>query len=379
MKVLQICAAYKPAYIYGGPTMSVSMLSEQLAAAGVNTEVFTTTANGKTELPVTPGKCLEVDGVKVIYFKRLTKDHSHFSPVLYSVLWQRAKEFDVVHIHAWWNLVSIFSCIIALARKVPVIVSPRGTLSEYSFQNRNSGVKRLVHQLLGRPLLKRCAIHVTSAQELQRIEGSIKPESAINLPNFVKLPLMRSSAVPGKTDRLKLIFLSRIEEKKGLDLLISALPSLKFPYSLTIVGDGEKDYVDSLKELAASNGTAEHIQWLGFRGEGKFDLLAVHDLLVLPSYNENFGNVVIESLSQGTAVLISKTTGLSDYVLNNNLGWVCEPDPVSISEQLIHISNQRNELDRIRSSAPGIVRKDYDDTELVQRYTAMYERVIANV
>ena len=81
--------------------MSVAKLSEQLVRAGCQVSVFTTTANGKTELPVIPDIMTVVAGVNVTYFKRLTKDHSHWSPGLLLKLWRDATTFDVVHIHAW--------------------------------------------------------------------------------------------------------------------------------------------------------------------------------------------------------------------------------------------------------------------------------------
>jgi len=145
--------------------MSVSMLSEQLMKAGVYTEVYTTTANGKVELDVKPGKASQVEGVTVTYFKRLTKDHTHFSPALFKKLWMQVKQFDVVHIHAWWNLVSLFSSLIALSRGIPVVISPRGTLSPYSFQNKNIGTKWAIHNFLGQFLLKKSHIHATSDRE----------------------------------------------------------------------------------------------------------------------------------------------------------------------------------------------------------------------
>ncbi|NNU34836.1 glycosyltransferase [Mucilaginibacter sp. S1162] len=114
MKILQINASYKPAYIYGGPTMSVAKLSEQLVNAGNEVTVFTTTANGKYELAIDPNKSILVDGVSVTYFKRITKDHSHLSPGLLLNLWRNVRKFDIIHIHAWWNLVSVFSAFIAL-------------------------------------------------------------------------------------------------------------------------------------------------------------------------------------------------------------------------------------------------------------------------
>ena len=135
--------------------MSVSMLCEQLVKKNIEVMVFTTTANGTDELPVALNNPVDVDGVRVTYFKRLTKDHTHFSPALLSKLWRNVKNYDVVHIHAWWNMVSVLSCFISLMRGVPVIVSPRGTLSPYSFSNKNRFVKNLIHHFLGKPLLNK--------------------------------------------------------------------------------------------------------------------------------------------------------------------------------------------------------------------------------
>lgn len=375
MRVLQICAAYKPAYIYGGPTMSVSMLAEQLEKSGIQTEAYATTANGKTELPVTPNKPLVVDGVTVTYFKRLTKDHSHFSPALLRQLWKQATNFDIIHIHAWWNLVSLFSCLVALMRNVPVVVSPRGTLSPYSFQNKNIGTKWFIHHLLGKPLLKRCYIHVTSKQEAAALGKIVKSKGITNIPNFVKLP-GRTAAANKQTGVFKLIFFSRIEEKKGLDILLDALPFLTASYELTVAGNGESTYINTLKALAEKNGVAANINWVGFRGDDKFGMLAAEDLLVLPSYDENFGNVIIESLSQGTAVLVSPFVGLADYVTENKLGWQCELNGAALGNMINFIIGRPDELNSIRTIAPGKIRVDFDEGRLVKKYINLYNNLI---
>jgi glycosyltransferase involved in cell wall biosynthesis len=377
LKTLQICAAYKPAFIYGGPTMSVSMLAENLVKAGVDTEVYATTANGKAELPVMPGERVVVDGVPVTYFKRITKDHSHYSPALFKQLRGEAKSFDLIHIHAWWNLVSIFSCLIALKNKVPVLLSARGTLSPYSFQNKNIGVKWALHHLLGKTLLKKCHIHATSKREADAISKLFKPKSITVLPNFVKLPEEQNFATGELSRVFKLLFFSRIEEKKGLDLLIKALPAVTVPYKLTVAGDGDPDYVNSLKKLASENGLEDKIDWIGFQHENKFDLLFAHDLFVLPSYDENFGNAVIESLSVGTAVLISEEVGLEDYVNVNNLGWLCHTNPASVAWHINNIAiNDKDALNRIREFAPGIIAGDFKEEHLVKKYADLYEELI---
>jgi glycosyltransferase involved in cell wall biosynthesis len=378
LKILQINASYKPAYIYGGPTMSVSKLCEQMVKAGCSIEVFTTTANGADELPVNVNKQIIVDEVPVTYFKRITKDHSHFSPALLKKLWKEAKTFDVIHIHAWWNLVSVLSCWIAVARKVPVIVSPRGTLSAYSFTNRNNLPKKIIHNLIGRQLLRKSNIHVTSHREMTGIETIIHPKTITNIPNFIVLPETVPNEIRQPENLLKLLFFSRIEEKKGLDILLNALPSVAIPYHLTVAGDGDADYIDMLKTIATNNSISEHISWIGFQGSNKFEVLQQNDLMVLPSHDENFGNVVIESLSVGTAVLISKNVGLADYVSDNNLGWVCDLDTNNISTTINKIGQASDKLLAIRKHAPGLVRKDFEEENLTKKYIDMYNQIINN-
>ena len=375
MKILQLSASYKPAYIYGGPTMSISMLSEQLVIAGEEVTVFTTTANGLTELPVDIAKPVFVDGVKVTYFKRVTKDHTHLSPSLLTHLWRTAGDYDVIHIHAWWNLVSVLGCLVALMRKVPVIISPRGTLSNYSFHNKNNNIKSLMHLWLGKPLLKKCIIHTTSNNEHDVLKTMLPDNTVFNIPNFINLTENRFSGYQ-PTDHLRLIFFSRIEEKKGLDVLLNALKSVNIPYKLTIAGDGDSEYVNQLKKLAVDNGVANNIDWIGFQTNNKYQLLYDHDVMILPSYDENFGNVVIESLSVGTPVLVSKAVGLADYVDQNHLGWLCETNTASVSAAINNLASQKAVISRIKEYAPGKISADFNYTDLAKRYIDMYTQVI---
>ncbi len=383
MNLIQINASYKPAYIYGGPTMSVSKLAEELTKAGLALQVFTTTANGNTELVVPHNKSQIVADVKVSYFKRLTKDHTHFSPRL---LWQLHKTILqskklvtsnlVVHIHAWWNLVSIFSCLVAYLHKVPVILSPRGMLTDYTLSNRNSVLKSIIHNLMGKKLLRYCHIHATSNKEKLDVLKITQPKSITVISNFVRVPAMvpvHSLATPV----LKLIFLSRIEEKKGLDILFNALIKCNFNWELSIAGTGKENYLLSLKSLSEKLNLAKHVTWLGhIADDDKFKLLAQHDILVLPSFNENFANVVVESLAVGTAVLVTNKVGLADYVIANNFGWVCEAEVNAISQKLQQVYSQKDELITIKNNAPEKIKRDFSDENIINLYLKMYAKIL---
>lgn len=375
MKILQINASYKPAYVYGGPTMSVAMLSEQLVKNSCSVEVFTTTANGKTELPVVKNIAQTVNGVRVWYFQRHSKDHSHFAPVLLLNLWKKARSFDVIHIHTWWNLVSILSCMIALLRGVPVVLSPRGTLSHYSFNHKGRLIKKLFHVIAGRYLLNRCHLHCTSKREQVVVSQLTKPLSVFNIYNLVKFGNHKPVPIQRNT-QLKLLYLSRIEPKKGLKLLFNALAGSRIPWKLSIAGNGNQAYIKQLKALSHQYGIEDRITWLGFKGQDKFKLMARHEVLVLPSYDENFGNVIIESLSMGTAVLVSNKVGLARYVQKNSLGWVCNTNSHSLKDNLNNIYQHPAILQSIRRFAPQIIAGDFNKDLLIKQYLQMYQQII---
>nr|WP_199157582.1 glycosyltransferase [Pedobacter sp. ASV2] len=386
MKVIQISASYKPAYIYGGPIMSVAKLCEELAKnSDIELEVFTTTANGKNELSVAPNKPVIVDGVKVRYFKRITKDHTHFSPTLLKALKKEILDCRainkklIIHIHAWWNLVSILSCWLAKWYNVPVVLSPRGMLTNYSLNNRNNLPKKLVHNLKGKSLLKYCYMHATSKKEKEDIIGFIQPIGIEVIYNLVSMPESAlADTETNSTPIFKLIFLSRIEEKKGLELIFKALSNLTINWVLTIAGAGKTEYIEHLKAYAVSLNIEKKLNWVGqISNEDKFNLFKSNDLMVLTSYNENFANVVIESLSVGTAVLISEEVGLADYLKSNELGWVASLNVEAIKSRINEAFNMHQKRLEIREKAPEKIKRDFNSTLLAKKYINLYRKLIS--
>ena len=394
MKILHITASYKPAYTYGGPIVSVSRLCECLTRAQsrklkaesekIDLEVFTTTANGRNELDVEVGKPVMVNNVPVTYFKRWTKDHSHFSPGIVFHLNKTLRQAQddniklIIHIHAWWNLVSVLSCLVAKWYKVPVVLSPRGMLNFHTYSTGNKALKKIIHLSIGRKLLKYCVMHATTNKEKAEIVDFINNKDITVISNLVG---------PGKLDfkfdkekqtneTFKIVFLSRINPIKGLELLFDALSILRLDYHLTIAGTGDENYIKSLKRKAESLKLSGRIKWLGqITAQDKFELLAEHDLLVLTSYNENFANVVIESLSVGTPVLVSEQVGLADYVKSNGLGWICSLEPKDIANKITMAYDETLKSANIRVNAPTLINNDFDDEVLAAKYIELYEEV----
>jgi len=378
-KILHISASYKPAYIYGGPIYSVSALCETLSSLSeYEVTVYTTGANGKEELPVEYNTPTNIDNVKVFYFKRVTKDHSQLSPKLLKKLWSTASDFDLIHIHAWWNLVSVLCCAIAVFKKKKFILSPRGTLSAYTFNTNSGKIKKFFHLIAGKWLLKKGHFIVSSANEREEIMQLIAPKNINIIYNILSfLPQLNKNKQLNDEELLKLLFLSRIEKKKGLNILFKALANCNFKYHLSIVGDGDKNYLKELQKQSVELGIERNIDWVGpIYGKEKDKFFLSHDLLVLTSFNENFANVIIESLLYGTPVLVTKDVGLADYVKQKDLGWVCEANDVSIFHSLQQINEHRNEVIEKSERAPVTVKEDFDKEKLLSKYCDMYEKVL---
>lgn len=334
-----------------------------------NIVVLTTTANGRLDLPKNE---TILDGVKVIYFPRWTKGNSHFSPTLLWHLWKTLKQYDAVHIHSWWNTISVLSLAICALKGVNPVLSPRGMLSKYTLSSTIS--KKIFHHVIGSSLLRKALLHATSSAEatdIRRLLPDAKVHTVFNLVNFAATLNRRAT---NRSEPLKLLFLSRIDPKKGLEILFEALAKITYPFQLTIAGTGNDEYVGLLQKKAERLAIAKYINWKGMiNGNEKFELYAESDLFVLSSYNENFANVVIEALSVGTPVVLSDEVGTSDFVLKYNLGWVC---PLNSDQLRLTLEKAFVDTDKratIRKKAPEVIEQEFAKEVLIEKYLDMYK------
>ncbi len=377
MKVLFIVPYYKPAYAYGGPIVVISMLAERLVLLGHDVTIYTTATNGKTELDVEKNKEVVVDGVKVIYFNKITGDNTYISVDLWKYLNNTAGDFDTVHIHTWWNFLVLGAALICRKKGIKPIISPHGMLSDYIIYNRNVLAKKFVHRFLGKNLLRDSWLHVSTGMEWEESKKIIETWEGRVIPNLVKLTdrILQKQ----ENDVFTIGFLSRVDPKKGLDVLIKALSKVNFKYQLVIAGSGDQHYINTLKNLANKCGNGKNIAWVGWKGgETKFDFLSQLDLMALTSHSENFAIVVIESLSVGTPVFISDHVGLCKYITDKDFGWVTEMKVETVTDNLNKLYLQKDKFKKINAEAPLTIKQEYEESSLANRYIQLYEFAKSN-
>ncbi len=339
LKVLHVIPSV--AAFRGGPSQVIRMVTEGLAECGIGVDVATTDDNGPTRLPVAHGVPVREGEVTYWYFARQIRPYTCSLP-LSSWLWRHMHEYDLVHIHTVFAYASTAAAMIARAKGVPYIVRPLGVLNRWGFENRKPFLKRLSFAAIDkRILLHAAAVQYTSEQEKAEAERLCVAANAVVVPNPIRIPgdLAPPEHTGGGVAQPVILFMSRLDEKKGLDLLIQAFARVKrrFPESVLVVaGSGGAPLEKSLRLLAEREQVADAIEWAGFvSGAPKRDLLARARVFVLPSYSENFGVAVVEAMAAGLPVVISDQIGIHPAITQGGAGLVTPCSVSALSDALV--------------------------------------------
>jgi glycosyltransferase involved in cell wall biosynthesis len=218
--------------------------------------------------------------------------------------------FDLVHVHGLWEWPGLYARQEAGRRAIPLVISPRGMIEPWSLRQ-NSWAKRLAMAAWERKNLHSAAMfHATSQEEAASLRAQGLRQPIAIIPNGIEAPEPMTRI---KAEHRTLAFLSRLHPKKGVRELLEAWGSIssRHPaWNLVIAGPDEDGYGREMAQHAALLGlSAPRVQFLGsIHGAQKWNFLASADMFILPSHSENFGNVILEALSQETPVMTTHGT-----------------------------------------------------------------------
>jgi glycosyltransferase involved in cell wall biosynthesis len=189
------------------------------------------------------------------------------------------------------------------------------------------------------------------------------------------------SAFPQFRSKRIVLFLSRVHPKKGLDLLLDAFRKIhtEMPSAvLAIVGDGDPEYLTALKAQVHNLALGEAVQFVGFlSGEMKWAAMAAAELFVLPTQSENFGIAVIEAMSVGTPVVVTREAAVSSFVESAGGGATVERTPESLSRTILALLKDKSTLFQLGEAARRAA-KLFSASEVATRTHQLYRRGLAN-
>jgi glycosyltransferase involved in cell wall biosynthesis len=383
----------------GGPIEGVRRAGEALRALGHEQHVATIDAPdapwlATSDLPVIPlgeEKSTSEAAVHRPIWKR-------FGYTARAVPWLRehASDYDVAIVSGLWNYSTMAARRALVGGSMPYVVFTHGMLDPWFKQTYPA--KSMAKQVLwpfneGRLLRHAAAVLFTSEEERLRARGAFYPyrvtERVVGYGTAdvagdpARQEVAFRAALPALGSRPFLLFLSRIHEKKGIDLLVDAFAAVADRHpeiDLVVGGPDQVGLQSSLQRRAAEQGVASRIHWPGMlKGDAKWGAFRACQSFVLPSHQENFGIVVAEAMACGRPVLITDKVNIWREVDMDGAGFIAHDDASGISSLLgrfLSLSTaERTEMgERARQS---FLRRFHIDNA-VQDLVSVLEQAIAS-
>ncbi|MBO0934965.1 glycosyltransferase [Fibrella sp. HMF5335] len=360
----------------GGPSNSVYWLAKALVRQGVNVTVLST----DTDQPdnTLRNQWLTTEAGRVRYVS--TRHHNLPWRSIWQS-WQLIPTVDLVHLTSLFYPLSLAAAVMAIRHQKPLVWSPRGELAPAALALR-PWLKQLVLKGI-RPWASRITFHATSREEMRQIRTHFGPDvRVVELPNYLELPPLLPPSVPGALPPY-LLYLGRLHPIKALDRLLEAVAlSAVFrngPWQLRLVGTDASGYGATLRQQADALGLGHRVSIEPpVASEIKQRILADAHALVLPSHSENFGNVVIEALAQGTPVVASLGTPWSILPAEGAGFWVAN-DPATLAATLdTCLSLPTGKYAQYRQRAIALATAQFDIRTNGHRWLSTYTALTTN-
>lgn len=386
MKILHVIASVAPRY--GGPSKMVLELCKALGDRNHEVYIFTTNIDGDKNLDVPVDQYIQMDGFTIRYFPVQSPRRFTFSLPIFKAFKKKIYNFDIVHIHSLYlfhNLIAGYYC-----RKyhIPYLIRPHGILDPF-LQKRHPVRKKVYNFLIEkRNLNNASAIHYTTNEEMELAKPLNIKASSIVVPNgldisaFSKLPAYGSfkRKYPALENKKIILFFSRINFKKGMDILVKAFGKVtraRDDIYLVVVGPDNEGYGKKVNKWLEDEGVLNKTLFTGMLlGEEKMAVLTDSDLFVLPSYSENFGIVVAEAMACGLPVVISNKVNIWQEVKQAGAGIVTDCDSDQVADAILKILDDPTRAKEMGEKGKQLVKSQYAWDQVAEKMIETYQNII---
>lgn len=340
----------------GGTTEYMRLLSTTLK----NVSSFSI-ATGVSEDPIT------IEGVPVKFFNNTV--YRWFFLMNEFRIYLEKENPDIVHINGIWSPLNWGFQKVAQELKIKVVMSPHGMLESWILK-RNPLKKKIALFLFQNQAIKKADhIHATAPMEAENIQALGFNNLITIIPNGIDL----SEITQVKTlyGSKKIIFLSRIHPKKGIEILLQAWRNCDTTgWTLEIAGNGDQNYIEALNQSAQD---LNNIHFVGAKyGKDKWDFLRSADLMVLPTHSENFGIVVAEALAVGVPVITTQGTPWEDLEVQQ-CGWWINLSVTNLENTLVKAFNTPAKvLETMGKNGRKLIEDKYDIKAIGKKMVDLY-------
>lgn len=343
MRILHVVNSFIPCFSAGGVVNAAYQIAKKQVEEGHDVSVYTTDSC-QERLDLKNNYDVDIDGIKVFYFKNLSNSIRNRFTIdtpfsLISHLEKTTDSFDIIHIHEHRHSLAIAAHRYAKKNNIPYVLQAHGSVLPF-FQKEK--LKETFDRIWGFDILYDASkvLALTETEKGQYLEMGVDESKieivplGINLEEYDELPKhgkFRNKHNIANDEKI-ILFLGRIHEIKGLDLLIKSFDKLSNDnLKLAIVG---KDYgfLSTVEKLIGQYGLEDKVLFPGVLiGEEKRQALVDCDIFVMPSRYESFTTSGLEAMACEKPLILTKNNHISDWV-NNNVGLVCDFDENDLSK-----------------------------------------------
>lgn len=324
MKILQTIPYFNKAS--GGPTSCTYQLVKGLVDQGVNCDIL-------TFRPV-ENDIIATDNF-IHYLSDDRKTPLWLSRNFTDEFKRTAKNYDIIHVNTIWTWPSHVPVRLAKKARLPIVISPHGMLYPQALSVSAWKKKLIGGWYVNADLKTADCLHATSEEEARHIRNYGLTNPIAIIPNGLDVSVYPQQRTT-RNLKIKFGFTGRLNPIKQVDLLLTAwhrLGTKTENAELVIIGDGDPEYVASLKEYVVQNGMS-NVSFTGFlSGLDLREMVRSLDYQILPSKSENFGMVVPEALICGVPVIASQGTPWS-VLEERGCGWWIDVSEKSLVETI---------------------------------------------
>lgn len=321
-KVLIFIDWFLPGYKAGGPIQSIANFVTHF---GNELEISIVTSN-KDLGDVEPYNNLKFNkwnhkgNYRIIYLDKEHQNISYFNFLL------NEKLYDTVYFNSLFSVYyTLLPLLVAIKNKKRIVIAPRGMLGAGALNIKKTKKQLLLRVLKLSGIPKRISWQATAESEVEEVKKCFGANTNVFLaPN---LSAKMKSEIVGKTKlkgKLNLFFLSRIALKKNLKAALQYLMEVSNEYKIRFAIIGPIDEIEYWKEceqLIKKMPNHITVNYIGAIPNLELpEILKEEHVMLLPTFHENFGHVIMESFQNGCPVIISDQTPWSNLE-NKRMGW----------------------------------------------------------
>lgn len=301
-----------------------------------------------------------------------------------------AAKSDITHLHTAWTPANIQIAKALRRNNLPYVITPHGMLDDWCLSYHPIR-KRIFLGLFGKRLFSESeGVLYCAAGERDQSEkwtggspGHVVP-AAMDIKLYEELPgpdRARSSVTGADGETPVILFLSRIDHKKGLEVLIDAaaiLASRNRQFRVIIAGTGTDVYTAEIKSRVKSKGLHEHVYFAGLvRGVEKVSLYQRANLLALPTKQENFGLVLTESLAARTPVITTRGVDIYPEIEACNGGLIVDRTPEAFADAIDELLDDPERCTSMGETGRSWVMQDLAPDRLADQFMKIYKESLA--